>query len=142
MADPAVNPKVGISHFMDGFIDFEEARFIEQYASAAEMMPSKKADAEKSRFDNPDEERKEQLKKHVSHLVLTILWTASALFCGLVLVSFYHLVVDPAWHWLDGQALHTISDLITHVATGAGGVFLGKYFKRAFPDLEISGSKQ
>jgi hypothetical protein len=122
----------------DGQLDAVEAHFIAHAGDDTQIAPSEMAFLEQQTFSNPNAKRQEQLRAHVGRIVLVLLWAAAALFGGLVLVAFYHLVTPPGVHWLSAQDLHGIHDMITHLATGAAGAFLGKYFKQAFGELDAN----
>jgi hypothetical protein len=98
--------------------------------------PGKKAKKEEQNFSEQDKDWPFKIRRAVFQVLRGGVWAISLFFTIALLVVMFHYVAPTGWKWLGPPELHTLTDVVGYVGSGALGAFCSKYFKNLFAEIE------
>ncbi len=102
----------------------------------AVKRPGRNAKKEAQNFSEQDKNWPFKIRKSIFQAMRIGVW-ALAVFGLLALGAvLFHYVAPLGWRWLSPTELHSLSDVVGFLTSGAVGVFLSKYMAHIFQDLD------
>ena len=121
---------------MDGTVDENEVAVVER-AGAMEMAPTTSLTRREARdFEKEDREWPFKIRIAAFRIIRWGMYSIAASMIAILIIVLVHLLAPSSCKWLKPDEVHTLSDILALVSTGAVGAFLGKYFRKIFSDVE------
>lgn len=126
-----------MDEFKDGKVSRKEADLI---AAAGKRQSGKrlgrKAKKEEEILFLADKNWPFKIRRAVFQVIRGGIWVF-ALFIALAFGAVgFHLVAPQSWKWLGPTEVHALTDVVGFIGSSAFGVFLGKYLRRLFSELD------
>jgi hypothetical protein len=77
-----------------------------------------------------------KIRKASFQIIRSGLWLGFVMMAFVLGILLYHMVVPETWRWMKTEQAHVLSDLVRLVMGGTIGIFLNRFFKDVFNDLE------